>query len=250
MKVLLTIEKYLIFLSCIISVTKQYIIDIVKIKNLEMQRVTLIQSHSIYEFDCTPYFKDDNRNISILITEKWHVYAHVYLFYNKSNINTDSSIKSVGKGYVYSQLLSYIDGFYLNPTQNIGYLVFADYNKDVDSFTIQYINMNGYYNMSKLSSYSLSFPKSNFIFTFSYKKDYSNIKKCIYFYYSQNHIVRTTLYDKNKIELNMLNKTYGGLSFLDYNNVDEFFIKMEVITGNKCIIDLVMTDYIILIFFV
>ena len=112
MKVSLTIVKYLIFLSCIICITNQYTISINKINNFEKQHVTLIESHSIYEFNCTPYFENDNRNISILITWKYNVYANVYLFYNKSKINTDSSIKSVGKGYDYSQSLIGIDALY------------------------------------------------------------------------------------------------------------------------------------------
>ena len=243
MKVSLTIVKYLIFLSCIICITNQYTISINKINNFEKQHVTLIESHSIYEFNCTPYFENDNRNISILITWKYNVYANVYLFYNKSKINTDSSIKSVGKGYDYSQSLIGIDALYLNPKQNIGYLVFADFKRGLDTFDFIYINMNGYYNMSQLSSYSLSIPYPNFFFTFIYKKNNNNLKKALYYYYTPDNTVKTTLYDKNKIELNSTNKTYGAFSFLEYNNIDEFYIKLEVIKGDKCFIDLLMTDY-------
>ena len=202
-----------------------------------------MKSHKIYEFDCTPYFENDYKNISILIPWKYNVYGTVYLFYNKSEINTESSIKSVGKGYDYSQSLRAIDALYLSPKQNIAYLVFADFSRDLDTFDFIYINMNVYYNMSNLSSYSLSFPYPNFFFTFIYKKDFSNIKKVLYFYYSLGHTVKTTLYDKNKIELNATNKTYGGFSFLDYNYTDEFYIKMEVTTEDKCIINLLMTNY-------
>ena len=41
----------------------------------------------------------------------------------------------------------------------------------------------------------------------------------------------------------VINKLYGGFSFINYENMDEFLIKIEVKSGNKCKINIVMGDY-------
>ena len=235
--------RFLILIFYIISDTKQETISIMKISNLGTQKISLSRNHKIVEFNCTPYFENDNRSIYLLFKERWNAWATLYIFYDKSKINTNSKIKSVGSGYDTEKSLVNLEKLSLSLKQNVGYFVFADFYNDIDTFTIQFFNMNGYYNISNLNNYYFYFPYSSFHFTFSYKKDYSKVKNLLSFEYSSGHTVKTSLYDKNKRPLNTIDKIYGGFSFINYNNIDEFFIKIEVISGGGFNINFLMEDY-------
>ena len=230
--------KFIIFIFYTFIDTKQDPISFVKISNLGTQKISLSRNHKIVEFDCTPYFDGDNRSVYLLFTNKWNVWADLYIFYDKSKININDKNKDVGDGYDTVKSLMNVERLYLSLKQNVGYFVFVDFYNDV-SFKIQLFNMNAYYNISNLNNYYFSFPQSNFHFTFSYKKD----KNLLSFEYDSGHTVRTTLYDKNKKELKVINKTYGGFSFLNYSNIDEFFIKTEVTSGGGFSIIFLMEDY-------
>ena len=128
--------RFLILIFYIISDTKQDTISITKISNLGTKKIRLNRNHKIVEFNCTPYFENDNRSIYLLIKDGWNVWATLYIFYDKSKINTNSNIKDVGYGYDTYKSLVNVDKLYLSLKQNIGYFVFADFNFDIDSFTI------------------------------------------------------------------------------------------------------------------
>ena len=235
--------KLLIFLSFAIPETKQDTISIVNITNFGTRGISLNRNHKIVRYDCTPYFEGDSRDAYLVFTERWNVYADLYIFYDESKINKNSDKKEVGGGYdkVYSLLNK--DRLYLSLKQNIGYLVFADFNFNGDSFKIQFFHMNEYYDISNYNSYYFSFPQSSFYFTFSYKKNNDKVKNLLSYVIDEGHTAITTLYNKNKNLLKETSKLYGGFSFIDYNDIDEFFIKIQITGGGAFTIHFLMDDY-------
>ena len=235
--------KLLIFLFFAIPETRQETISIVNITNFGTLKISLSRNHKIVRYNYTPYFEGDGRDAYLVFTEQWNVWADLYIFYDESKINKNSNIKGVGGGYDKKISLLNTDRLYLSLKQNIGYLVFADFNFDGDSFKIQFFHMNEYYNISKYNSYYFSFPQSNFYFTFSYKKNNINIKNLLSYVINEGHTAKTTLYNKNKALLKETSKLYGGFSFIDYNDVDEFFIKIQITGGGAFNINFLMDDY-------
>ena len=82
---------------------------------------------------------------------------------------------------------------------------------------------------------------ANSYFTFSYKKNY--VKDLLSFRYSLDCNVKTTLYDKNKKIIKVIDKLYVGFSFKKYFDIDKFFIKVEFINCTNCNINILTNDY-------
>ena len=243
MKAKLIVMKFFIFFTFSKSYTKQDSIGIVDIANLGTQKISLRRNHKIIRFNCTPYFEGDSRDAYLVFTEKWNVLGDLYIFYDVSKINRNSEIKSVGSGYDTKISLLNIGKLHLSLKQNIGYFVFADFYSDIDSFTIQYFHMNSYFNISDKNNYYFSFPASGFYFTFSYRKNEQKLKNLLSFEVNSGHTAKTTLYNKNKTVLKEIDKLYGGFSFIDYDDIDEFFIKIQINSGGGFTISFLMEDY-------
>ena len=235
----LKIIKFLIFIFYIYPISKQYPVDIRKYSNLQLFTVNLFQVRkNIIELNCSTYFKDDDKNLYLSVLNRYRIYPRLYIFYNKSKINTESYSSSAGNGYDEFIYLKG-SGVLLNLKSNIVYLVFIEFY-DKGQYDIKPYYLNGYYNISNLNKYYFVFPVSNFIFTFSYKK---NNKNLISFQYNSVSSVKTILYNKYKREIKLINETYGGFSFIDYYDMDEFFIKIEVKSCYNCNITFIMEDY-------
>ena len=235
------IIKFFIFFICIISSTKQDIINIIKISNMGTHEFNLNKTHIIIQFDCTPYFKNDNRNMYISFNNGWN--ADLYIFYDQSKINNNSDIKYPGYGYDQYMKHNGTKGIYLNPKQNIVYLVFTSFYLELSSFSVQCFNLNGYYDLSYLNQYTFSFPQSELYFTFRYRKQFLK-PQLISFAYSKDGFKKpkTILYNSNRDQLKVVEKFYGGFCFRNIN-IDQFFIKAEVSGIENQIINFLMDDY-------
>lgn len=235
------IIKFFTYFICIISFAKTDIINIIRISNMGTHEFNLNKTHAIIQFDCTPYFKNDNRNIYISFKNGWN--ADLYIFYDQSKINNNSDIKTPGYGYDQYMKHNGTKGIYLNPKQNIVYLVFTSFNIELSSFFVQCLNLNSYYDLSYLKQYPFPFPQSEFYFTFKYRKQIAR-PQLISFAYSKKGFnkPKTILYDKNKVQLKVVENFYGGFCFRKIN-VDEFFIKAEVSGVENQNIYFLMDDY-------
>ena len=228
---------YIFLILYIISFAKQE--EIKKISNLGEIYLSFGRTYKIVEFNCTPYFENDSRNIYLLFKNKWNVWGDLFVFYDISKLKIwyRDNRPYIGEGYDFSKSLMNQEKFSFTAKENIGYFVFADFNFDIDSLTLQYFHMNSYYNISKYNSYDFSFPYTGFHFTFSYKANNEKMSKIFYFEYSANHTVKTYLYNSNKTLLKTIDKIYGGFQF-DRYNTDELFIKIEVSKGGSFKINL------------
>ena len=157
--------KFVIFIFYTFSDTKQDTISTIKIGNLGSQKLSVGGGYKIVEFDCTPYFEDDNRNVYILFTNRYNVRATLYIFYDKSKINIDNKNKRVVDGYDTDKSLLNVEKLYFSLKQNIAYFAFVDFYNDIDTFTVHFFSMESYYNISNLTNYYFYFPQSNFHFT-------------------------------------------------------------------------------------
>ena len=241
MKDIFNAIKFLLLIFYIIPVTKQF--DIMKISNLGELKLSFGRNYKVVQFNCTPYFENDSRPIYLLFLNRWDVWGNLFVFYDlsKLKIGYEKGRRYIEKGYDFSQSLLNLDKFSFTAKENIGYLVFADFNDFSDSFTLKYYHMNSYYNISTLKSYDFSFPYTGFHFTFSYKLDNFKLNKRVFLEYDEKHTVKTYLYDKNKTTLKTTTKIYDGFSFLHYG-IDEFFIKIEVSKGGSFKVKLRIED--------
>ena len=164
--------KFFIFIAYIISSMKQYRIVIKKISNMGTGYENFDHSHVVFEFDCTPYFEDDDRKIYLQFRKGWQN-LDLYIFYDKKRIDLETNHKNPGNEYDQHIKSKNEDSIYLNPKQNIGYLVFTCFNDVFRDFSVYYINLNGYYNLSSFGKYSFYFPLSEFYLTFLYQKNSS-----------------------------------------------------------------------------
>lgn len=235
--------KFFIFIAYTISSMKQYRIVIGKISNMGLAYANFDHSHAVFEFDCTPYFEDDDRKIYLQFNKGWQN-LELYIFYDKKRINLETANKNPGIGYDLHIKSINADKIYLNPKQNIGYLVLTCFNDVLTGFNVHYINLNGYYNLSSFTKYSFTFPLSEFNLTFSYQKNHSKANLLSFEFSTGGSFTHTiTLYNKNKTQLKVTKYFFGGFSFNKFTDIDEFLIKIEVNKSQKHIINFLMEDY-------
>ncbi len=67
-----------------ISFTKQY--DIMKISNLGELELSFGRTYKVVEFNCTPRFESDSRNVYFTFKNKWEVFGYVHVFYDISKL--------------------------------------------------------------------------------------------------------------------------------------------------------------------
>ena len=193
--------------------------------NLEVKRISFYNTYRIIEFNSTPYFNNDKRDIYFRLYDKKYLFRppHLYIYNNKSKININLKDKTILRYYYCSKYLERQEYTHFVAEQNTVYFVIESFDY-LSNTNYQIYKVNGYYDITNYNSYNFYFPFKEF--TFSFKQ--TNISKDV-FYFEFEYIPKyksITLYNKDKKVIKSFGGEYGAISF-KLLSMDEYFIKVS-----------------------